>query len=68
MANYKQNIDLSNQNITYTENTKQHKLLKFLPKKMTVDVLITDKNANNEIKNLPFAHLPKKIKKIIKPN
>jgi hypothetical protein len=35
---------------------------------MTLDVMVFENGAKEGIKTLPFAHLPKEIKKLVKPN
>ena len=45
-----------------------YQAIRFFPSKMTVDVMVYEEGVKEGIKTLPFAHLPKEIKKIIKPN
>jgi hypothetical protein len=35
---------------------------------MTVDVMVFEDGLKEGVKTIPFAHLPKEIKRIIKPN
>jgi len=58
-------IDLRNLNLVFDMLNIKYKIMKFYPSKMTLDVEVID---TKDIINIPFAHLPKKIKKLIKPN
>lgn len=68
MAKKKQNIDLKNLNITYNQNNSFYELLFFKPSTMTLHLRVTENSQAKEIINFPFAHLPKEIKKRVKPN
>ncbi|WP_457743536.1 hypothetical protein [Sulfurimonas sp.] len=68
MAKKKKNIDLSNKNLEFTENGVEYRLIRFKPENMTLDVLRYENGVKKDELNLPFAHLPKTIKKLIKPN
>ena len=68
MAKKKKSIELTNQNIEFQEKDTLYKLVRFYPDKMTVDTMVSENGVKQGMKNLPFAHLPKEIKKIIKPN
>jgi hypothetical protein len=68
MAKKKKNIDLSNKNLEFTENGVEYRLIRFKPENMTLDVLRYENGVKKDEFNLPFAHLPKTIKKLIKPN
>ncbi len=63
----KATIDLSSQNITYSENNQTIKLLKFKKSNMTLDIAIYENNKFIKNSNIVFAHLPKNIKSLIKP-
>lgn len=67
MIKKKENIDLKDKNITFMMQNEEYKLLRFYHSKMTLDIIATAQD-NEGIKNVPFAQLPKDIKKIIKPN
>lgn len=67
MAMKKENIDLRAKNIHFTLQNEEYKALRFYHSKMTVDI-ISLSHESEGIKNIPFAHLPKDIKKKIKPN
>ena len=64
----KKNEDLREKNIEFEMLNVKYKLLRFYREKMTLDVAILDKEEKQEIVNIPFAHLPKSIKKLLKPN
>jgi 5-formyltetrahydrofolate cyclo-ligase len=68
MAKKKKIIDLSKQNIEYTQENSVYKVLRFNPEYMTVHVSKQEESEKKDIIDMPFAHLPKAIKKIIKPN
>jgi len=68
MAKKKKNIELVNKNLEFTENGILYKLIRFKPESMTLDVLRFENGIKIDEHNLPFAHIPKAIKKIIKPN
>ena len=67
MAKKKKICDLRAQNIAYTQDNVSYKVIRFNPSYMTVHVIKYEDNEKREIE-MPFAHLPKEIKKIIKPN
>ncbi len=68
MAKEKKSIDLSALNISFTEQKNTYKAVRFYPAKMTIDLMVFKNGVKEGIKTLPFAHLPKEIKKTIKPN
>jgi hypothetical protein len=68
MAKKKKAIELFSKEISFTQNEYKYKLLYFLPATMTVDVIVFDGDKKEGKKNIPFAHLPREIKKRIKPN
>ena len=69
MAKKKKIIELSQKNITYISDKQSYKIVRFIPQNMTVDIIVTNKGILEEGNhNIPFAHLPKNIKKLIKPN
>ncbi|QOP44949.1 hypothetical protein [Sulfurimonas paralvinellae] len=68
MAKKKKVIELTQKNLEFTENGITYKLIRFKPDTMTLDVIrYEDKNRLDEF-SIPFAHLPKSLKKIVKPN
>jgi len=69
MAKKKKSVELSNQNIEFSLLETHYKVIRYYPDKMTLDVMKFDKDKTKlGMQNLPFAHLPKNIKKLIKPN
>jgi len=68
MAKKKKISDLSKENIEYMQDNTKYKVVRFNPEYMTVHVIKFEENKKQEIVDMPFAHLPKAIKKIIKPN
>ncbi|MDP2893862.1 MAG: hypothetical protein Q8N78_05775 [Sulfurimonas sp.] len=68
MAKNKKSIELLDSKISFTLERNLYNVIRFFPTKMTVDVMIFEDGVKEGIKTIPFAHLPKEIKKIIKPN
>lgn len=68
MAKDKKSVDLLEQRISFMMERNLYQAIRFFPSKMTVDVMVYEEGVKEGIKTLPFAHLPKEIKKIIKPN
>jgi len=67
MAKKKKSINLVKDNILFELEERICKVICFYPHNMTVEI-ICSYNDKKEQRNIPFAHLPKKIKKYIKPN
>ncbi|MEA1983520.1 MAG: hypothetical protein U9N39_08240 [Campylobacterota bacterium] len=68
MIKKKENEDLKNKNIFYEREGTKYQALRFYHAKMTVDVIEIDDKEKKGIMNIPFAHIPKATKKLIKPN
>jgi hypothetical protein len=68
MAIKKKSVELIDQKISYTINPISYKVVRFYPEHMTVDVMVEEDGVKKGMQKLPFAHLPKEIKKLIKPN
>lgn len=68
MAKIKKSIELSESKISFNLERVLYNVIRFYPAKMTVDVMVFDNGVKEGVKTIPFAHLPKEIKKIIKPN
>ncbi|MDD5373943.1 MAG: hypothetical protein PHO62_11025 [Sulfurimonas sp.] len=68
MAKNKKSIELSENKISFDLERNSYSVIRFFPTKMTVDVMVFEDGVKQGIKTIPFAHLPKEIKKIIKPN
>jgi len=67
MAKKKKSIDFSDKEIYFKLQQEQYKVIRFYPSNMTVDVTRYIEGKKNGQTNLPFAHLPKSIKQLIKP-
>ncbi|MFA5455666.1 MAG: hypothetical protein WC272_10150 [Sulfurimonas sp.] len=68
MAKEKKSIELSDKKISFNLERASYNVIRFFPTKMTVDVMVFEDGIKEGVKTIPFAHLPKEIKKIIKPN
>ena len=65
----KKSIELSDKKINFTKEKISYKVLRYYPTAMTLDVMVTDENGEKQgMQTLAFAHIPKEIKKLIKPN
>ena len=66
--NKKKVINLSDQNICFTEKERHFKIISFNPNTMEVEVSVTEEGEKNKkVMKLPFAHLPKELKKLVRP-
>ncbi len=68
MAKEKKSIELTDKKISFKLERVSYNVIRFFPTKMTVDVMVFEDGIKEGVKTIPFAHLPKEIKKIIKPN
>jgi len=68
MAKKKKAIDLTQKKLEFTENEISYRLIRFKPENMTLDVIRYENGEKLGEFNIPFAHLPKALKRIIKPN
>jgi len=69
MAKKKKSVELSAQKIIFTIEKTSYKAIRYYPSQMTLDVMVHDENGKKiGMQNIPFAHIPKDIKKLIKPN
>nr|WP_321267533.1 hypothetical protein [uncultured Sulfurimonas sp.] len=69
MAKKKKSIELSTQDINFLIEKVSYKAIRYYPTAMTIDVMVTDEDGVKlGMQNIPFAHIPREIKKIIKPN
>lgn len=65
----KKSIELSDKKINFMIERTSYKALRYFPTAMTLDVMVTDENGEKlGMQTLAFAHIPKEIKKLIKPN
>ena len=69
MAKKKKSIELSSKKINFEIQKVHYKVIRFYPSAMTLDVMITEEDGTKKgMQNIPYAHAPKDIKKLIKPN
>lgn len=69
MAKKKKSVELSAKKIEFNIEKVSYKAIRFYPSTMTLDVMVHDEDgAKVGMQNIPFAHVPKEIKKLIKPN
>ena len=67
MANKKKSIPLTAQNLSFCEDGVTYLLLHYSPAAMTVEVATYENGKKTGARTLPFAHLPKALKKQINP-
>ncbi|MBU0721761.1 hypothetical protein KJ877_10490 [bacterium] len=68
MAKKQKSIELSDKNISFNILNVEYRVIRFYPSKMTLDVMVHEDGVKQGVRDIPFAHLPKDIKKLIKPN
>lgn len=69
MAKKKKSVELSDKKVEFNIEKISYKAIRFYPSAMTLDVMVHDENgAKVGMQNIPFAHVPKEVKKLIKPN
>ncbi len=69
MAKKKKSLELSDKKISFEIKRVVYRVIRFYPSTMSVDAMVIDENGERKgMQNIPFAHIPKEIKKIIKPN
>jgi len=59
-------INLSEKNIFFEQEGVKKKVILFDPNKMSVELSVREEGKQRVVQILPFAHLPKSIKKLIK--
>jgi len=65
----KKSVELSDKKITFNLDRRSFKAIRYYPTAMTLDVMAFDENGEKiGMQNLAFAHIPKEIKKLVKPN
>ena len=65
----KKSIELSDQKINFIMQKMSYKAIRYYPTAMSLDVMVTDEDGTKlGMQNIAFAHIPKEIKKIVKPN
>jgi hypothetical protein len=62
----KKSIELSDKKISFNIETNSYKVIRFYPSLMTLDVMVFEDGVKKGMDNIPFAHIPKEIKKLIK--
>jgi hypothetical protein len=69
MAKKKKSVELSDKKITFTKEKNSYKVIRYYPTAMSLDVILTDEEGVKQgMQNIPFAYIPKEVKKLIKPN
>jgi len=69
MAKKKKSVELSAKKINFMIEKTSYRAIRYYPSTMTIDVMVHDENGLKVgMQNIPFAHLPKDVKKTIKPN
>ncbi len=59
-------VELSCKELFFVENGVRYELLRYDPNRMSIHCKRTE-NGTSQAFVLPFAHLPKRLKKILKP-
>ena len=67
MAKKKSAIELSDRDIHFILDLVSYKAILFKQEQMTVDCIKELEDGTKKSINLPFAHLPKNVKKLLKP-
>ena len=67
MAKKKQSIELSDKNIEYDTEEGRIKVIRFNPNNQSVDVNLYVEGEKVRSIAIAFAHLPKPIKKLVRP-
>ncbi len=60
-------IDLSSKKLSFKQKDHYYHLINYNPNSMTLRCIIEDAHQQKKEIDFPFAHLPKDLKKIIKP-
>ena len=69
MAKKKKSIELSDKKIAFTIEKVSYKVIRYYPTAMSIDVMVTEEDGEKRgMQNIAFAHVPKEVKKLIKPN
>lgn len=69
MAKKRKSVELSNKKISFIREKTSYRVIRYYPSEMNVDVMLSDENGKNiGIEKIPFAHIPRETKKLIKPN
>jgi len=68
VAKKKKSIELTQKKLSFVDKGITYKLIRFKPENMTVDVVRYEGEKRLDSFNIPFAHLPRELKKIVKPS
>jgi len=68
VAKKKKSIELSQYNLSFVEKSITYRLIRFKPENMTVDVVRYEGEKRVDSFNIPFAHLPRELKRKVKPS
>jgi len=68
VAKKKKSIELSQYNLSFVEKGITYRLIRFKPENMTVDVVRYEGEKRLDSFNIPFAHLPRELKRKVKPS
>ena len=69
MAKKKKSVELSDKKISFEIEKVLYKVIRFYPTAMSMDVMVEDEDGTKRgMQNIPYAHAPKDVKKLIKPN
>ena len=68
MAKKKKAVELTQQNLSFSERGITYKLIRFKPENMTIDVIRYEGETKLDSYNIPFAHLPRELKRKVKPS
>ncbi len=69
MAKKKKSVELSAKKISFKIENVLYKVIRFYPSAMSMDVMVEDEDGTKRgMQNIPYAHAPKDVKKMIKPN
>jgi len=65
----KKSIELSDKKIKFMIEKISYKVIRYYPTAMSLDVMVHGEDGEKiGMQNIPFAHIPKEAKKLIKPN
>ena len=68
VAKKKKSVELSGKKISFEIENVLYKAIRFFPSQMSLDVMVFEDGVKQGMRNIPFAHLPKEAKKLIKAN
>jgi len=68
VAKKKKSVELSDQKITFNILKVSYKVIRYYPTSMELDVMVYEDDVKIGMQKIAFAHVPKEIKRIIKPN